>query len=98
MPSNSVSIYALGTSTQSFAGSALPLSLAPLGLPSCNLLVAPEFATAVVARRNKAVLQLQIPSSTVLAGARLYAQATLPAATPAGFEVTNGLVLRIGSR
>lgn len=99
MPSGSVSVFVLGLSDQTWGGGPLPMPLGPFGLPGCELLVSPDVLQVEVARSNKATWQLPIPNSPLLAGIRLYAQATLPsAATPAGIEVTAGLALRIGGR
>lgn len=84
----------------SFAPSFLPMSLAPLGAPGCDLYLQPdaiEFRTPVGLVVD---WTLAIPSTPSLAGVALFQQA-LPVdvtANPLGLTATNGLRLNVGIR
>ncbi|MGE0142546.1 MAG: DNRLRE domain-containing protein [Planctomycetota bacterium] len=82
-----------GTSNQSWSGGTLPWSLAPLGFPHCDLLVAPDIATNFGAlASNSFDLVVPLPSINALEGASLYMQAVaVPPIPSLGLEVGNGV-------
>lgn len=100
-PAGGMSCVMLGASRTSYAGLPLPLSLHWIGLPGCDLNVAPT----IVAPANNVgggLVEsfLHVPRNPSLAGARLYGQflnlqdprinPALPVTTSAGVEFTLG--------
>ena len=84
----------------SFTQSFLPMSLAPLGAPGCDLFMQPdsvEFRTPVGLVVD---WTLAIPSTPSLAGVVVFQQALPvdPAANPLGLTATNGLRMTLGVR
>jgi hypothetical protein len=90
-------LFAFGIELVHWNGAPLPLSLAPLGLPGCQLHVAPSpGASTVLAHLNSvARLAFAIPNNPALAGWSVGAQALVFDAAAAGGigSVSNGVVL-----
>lgn len=84
----------------SFVSSFLPMSLAPLGAPGCDLLLPPDFLSLALANGSSASLSLAIPANTSLLGVSVYQQAFPfePEVNPLGVTASNGLRLVLGLR
>ena len=77
-------MWAIGFSDQFYNGLPLPLDLAILGLPGCNLLNSADTFEIAVASNSEATYSLPIPNLASLVGSSLYAQA-LPFQLPLTF-------------
>jgi hypothetical protein len=93
-------LLALGTSSTSWGGISLPLSLGAIGLPGCELSVAPlaiqaTTTTQVRPGEGAATLLLPIPNDAALIGTAAYAQWLVlhPAGSPTFGATTRGLEL-----
>jgi hypothetical protein len=92
---------ALGVSNTTFGPFTLPVSLASIGMPGCNLLqsanVIGESTSPTGA--GTAVYSLAIPNNTALVGVHVYLQAwaVAPGVNPAQIVVSNGLDWTIGN-
>ncbi len=84
LPNNSQALLLLGGSRTAWHGLPLPASLAPAGLPGCELLVAADLVTPLATAGGRAQWSVPIPSAPSLLGARFYNQ---------GLAVDNGLQL-----
>jgi V8-like Glu-specific endopeptidase len=96
---NAVGALLTGFTNQSWGGNPLPFSLAGLGAPGCDLLVAPEIADTVAVDGNgEGRRSIQVPRNPALVGARLYHQwAVIDAgANQLGLAVSGGLEVRVG--
>lgn len=91
---------ALGFSNLVWGSTPLPLDLAPLQMPGCELFVSPDSLLGPVSGGPTAALPIPIPSLPALIGASLYAQAFAfdAAANPAGLIASDALALRLGAR
>lgn len=91
---NSLGVAIFGLDNTAWAGQPLPLALAAIGYPNCNLHV--ELGVGVslgIVPNATAVLTITVPTSPAFDGLPLYAQVF--AFTPAaGLEATNGLGFR----
>jgi hypothetical protein len=78
----------------------LPMSLAPMGAPGCDLLLQPDILTIEIASKNAADSTVSIPFSVALAGLSIYQQAfpVEPGVNPLGMTASNGLRLILGIR
>lgn len=94
-----IALLLQGTRVDAFAGAALPLALDGLGMPGCDLWLAPEPALSipVLHRGGTADVALRIPTDPRLAGLGLAAQAlTLDARAPHGVgALSNGGLARV---
>jgi hypothetical protein len=92
-------LLCLGGSSTSWSGIPLPLSLALLGAPLCQVLVAIDLtaATATDAGGN-GVVELRLPADPALAGRRLFLQWAVadPSANALGLAFTSALDGQIG--
>jgi hypothetical protein len=79
---------------------AVPTSLAFLGMPGCDLLVAPDVIEFGPANGGLARWTFQVPSTIALAGAQFFQQAFPFDAglNPLGLSATNGLTATLGIR
>ena len=84
----------------SLSVSFLPMSLAPIGAPGCDLLLPPDFLSFEVANDGIADWTVSIPFSVALAGMSIYQQAFPFEAgvNPLGMTASNGLRLILGIR
>ncbi|MGE0142617.1 MAG: kelch repeat-containing protein [Planctomycetota bacterium] len=100
VPTSAPTVFQIGFSRTSWAGSALPLSLDFVGLTGCRLLVSIDAMGIVFAQGGVARLTMVVPTEPTLVGARLYGQALVvdPAANLAGVTISNGLDLQLGKR
>jgi hypothetical protein len=98
-PGNSALVW-LGTSRTVWGTLNLPLSLAPIGMPGCELRVRPDFALAVFNGNGSAILGLDVPADGSLVGAMFYDQALVGDRTANAFgaTVSNGGEGRIGAK
>ena len=99
-----VSELAVGSPGAFFVATAaqppLPMSLAPLGAPGCDLLLLPDLILVGPAIGSRAEVSLTIPATVALAGVSIFEQAfpVDPAANPLGLAASNGLQLVLGVR
>lgn len=95
LPPSALPLLVIGLSDTVAEGLPLPLSLAALGAPQCQLLVSTETITFAPAG-----LSLTLPNDPLLIGESLYSQGiVLSAATsPFGVSATNATALQIGAR
>jgi len=84
----------------SLTPSFLPMSLAPIGAPGCDLLLQPDVLTLAIASESHADSAVSIPLSVSLAGLSIYQQAFPFEAgvNPLGMIASNGLRLILGIR
>jgi len=84
----------------SLTPSFLPMSLAPIGAPGCDLLLQPDVLTLEIASESHADSAVSIPFSVSLAGLSIYQQAFPFEAgvNPLGMIASNGLRLILGIR
>jgi hypothetical protein len=97
LPANAGVLYlAFGFGIAHWHGAALPLDLAPAGMPGCKLWIEPVSGVFVPHTGNGAFV-LTIPNNPALAGVLLATQALVldPAATNGFGAVTNAGVLRL---
>jgi hypothetical protein len=78
LPNASVALL-LGASSTSWSGAPLPISLGGVGMPGCELLVAPNVILLATTLgpgpgKGRATVPLSIPASPTLVGAVVYAQ------------------------
>jgi hypothetical protein len=97
--SNGLAFAMLGWSSATAGGLPLPLSLAFLGMPGCELLQSLDTAVpCATTGPASARVVLAVPNAPFLAGLFLFVQAWSPAtgANPAGVIVSNGVSLLVG--
>lgn len=90
----------LGASRTSWAGAALPLSLAPLGWLGCQLWTSADSVVPLVNAGGAASWSVVLPAGAELWGARLYAQGLVldAAANPGGAALSNAGATTLGAR
>ena len=101
LPSAATAVcVALGTSNQRWHNLPLPASLAPIGMPGCDLLVSFDVALGGFARGGRARLTLGLCACPALVGLDFYSQAFAPdlGTNALGVIVSNGGAGRVGSR
>ena len=98
LPSGAPGLFYMGLSKTKFGGFPLPISLAPLGMKSCNLWVSIDLPFAFRAPSGRAKLEIPIPNDDLLLGHSTFFQALIvdPKANPAGMIMSGGLEVRIG--
>jgi dienelactone hydrolase len=94
-------IAVLGFSARQWSGTPLPLSLAALGLPGCEVLAEPASLTMVPNLGGVATYDLEVPAAPPLVGAQVFGQwldvgdpsisSTLP------LTLSNGVAFTLGS-
>lgn len=98
---SSLAFVAVGWSDSAFGPVPLPMSLAPNGMPGCDLLQSAEAAGISTASTGPATATFsgRLPNWSGLIGLRLYLQgwAVAPGVNPANVIVSNGLEWVIGS-
>jgi len=101
-PALTDAVLLVGTSNATWAGVPLPLNLAFLGMPSCLLLAAPDYAFATLTAgpglaAGSATFDFPIPSALSLVGTVLHAQWYIvdPGPAPVPGTVTRGLSITI---
>jgi hypothetical protein len=95
----STAIVAAGFSRTVSGTQPLPLSLAPLGMPGCDLLVSVDASALLLGGNHAASWSLPVPSVSGLLGVEFFLQAFAwdPAANAAGVTASNGGRCRIGN-
>jgi hypothetical protein len=88
-----------GWSNERVGRSALPYSMAPLGMPGCELLTSSELTLFAPGSGSTAAASFALPTAVEFVGAHLFAQAWAPApgANAGGALTSNGLSLFVGS-
>jgi hypothetical protein len=93
LPAGQLTLGFLGVSNQSWGGQPLPLSLQGIGMPGCDLLVAPEVTRNLgLSSTNGAVSWVtSVPNTASLTGTVFFQQAAVlaPGANAAGALTTN---------
>ncbi|HEX5053216.1 MAG TPA: hypothetical protein VFZ65_15685 [Planctomycetota bacterium] len=94
----SVAVLITGLSDQSFGATPLPLDLSMLGMPSCDLRVAPELLQLGVGTHTRVTFEQPIPADPAVVGTPFYQQALVlaPGANAAGILVSNSMRASIG--
>jgi len=94
----SFAILTIGFSDTMAGSTPLPLSLAPYGMPGCDLLVSPDAILLVTGANQTASWQLPIPFAAAFVDFDLFVQALAldPTANAAGATTSNGVRYRIG--
>ena len=94
------SILLLGDSKSLWGPFALPLALAPYGMPGCALQVNPVIAFGLANTGGSATWSLYIPDSASLVGQSLFAQGAVSSSgtNSAGVVVSNASELRLGAK
>lgn len=97
---NGLTLLMLGFRDDQWAGQALPLSLATVGMPGCDALLEPFDVLGALSSGGQASWSLSIPSDPALLAATFFQQALVidPTANAFGATVSNGLRNRVGRR
>jgi len=100
VPATSAALLWLGASRTQWAGFALPIDLAILGMPGCFLLAAPDVQFPAGASGRRVSWPLPVCACPELLGLSIFAQITAsdPPANALGFVVSNGIELVLGAR
>ena len=100
LPASAAGVLFLGGSDAQWGALALPLPLAGIGMPGCDLLASPDLALPFVASNGIGSVPLQVCQCPELLGQSVFQQAVVrdAAANALGLTVTNGGRLRIGGR
>jgi hypothetical protein len=101
LPPTAPPVLMLGLSNTTWRGVSLPLSLAPLGAPGCDLLTSSDVFLPIGNFNGTAYTSLAIPPDAVPSATPvLFAQglALDPGANQLGTVVSNGAALAIGIR
>jgi len=100
LPTNALLVGIMGFSRTSWNGLSLPSSLAPLGMPGCQLLVSADLTMALADRPtpNTARWTTPVPYLPALLGVDLHQQVLVhdPAANAAGMTTSNASQATIG--
>ena len=92
----------LGVSNRSWSGVPLPIGMAIIGMPGCNLLVSGElFVPPTIHPGGAANIAITVPANAALIGASVFVQAMISdplSENPVGATMTNGAVFVVGSR
>ncbi len=90
----------IGTSNTTWGPLPLPVSLAVLGMPTCDLLVTPDLIVPLVNAGGTATWAIAIPADPALVGGIIYLQAYVvdPPANRFGLTVSNGGEAQLGAR
>ena len=101
VPATSAAVMSIGLSNTTLNGSPLPLSLSSYGLPGCFLYHDGAFGFAFPCAStgaNTAQFTLNVPSSQVFVGMKVFMQAWAPEATAnaGGLIGTNALEIKVG--
>lgn len=77
-----------------------PVGLGFVGMPGCDLVVAPTVVEFASANNQRAAWQLNIPNSVALAGVQVFQQglALDASANAAGIVISNGIEITVGIR
>jgi hypothetical protein len=97
---SSLAFVAFGWSATALGTASLPLSLAPFGMPGCDLLQSVDAnLLAAITGPGSASCSLSLPNSAVLIGLILYLQgwAPAPGANPGNTIVSNGVYWSVGN-
>lgn len=99
LPYGQPALLAFGSSRTNWNGAPLPASLAPIGMPGCSLLVAPDGLVPATGSGAQASLTIAVPNQATLVGLPFYLQgfALAPGSNPANLVATRALDCRIGS-
>ena len=101
VPTTSAAVMSIGLSNTTINGSPLPMSLGSYGLPGCFLYHDGAFGFAFPCASlssNTAQFTLNVPSSQVFVGMKVFLQAWAPdaSANAGGLIGTNALEIKIG--
>jgi hypothetical protein len=90
----------LGNSSQSWAGTPLPIRLSGSGAAACNLYVSVDAVATAAAAGNGLVLPLPVPANAALLGTDAFLQGAAfdTGPNPGGVAFSNGLAAHFGSR
>jgi hypothetical protein len=91
-------LVGVGLSNTSSGGLPLPLDLAAIGMPGCNLLADPLVTEVAVGTGSSATWAFAIPNQPSLVGFVVYGQGFSldPSANAFGFTATNGARMKLG--
>ena len=97
LPPNGAALLLLGSSSTSWWGTPLPLSLLPLGMPSCELLVSAETSLPFGTGNGNPACTFGVPLTPTLAAQWLYLQVMFvqPGLNPAATGISRALATRI---
>lgn len=102
LPLSMPALLAFGASDKSWGALRLPLSLAAIGMPGCNLYVSLDIVQvgATSSALGEARWTIHIPNDSRVIGAKFFNQVAVaaPAANPSGILWTNGGAGVIGTR
>jgi len=100
VPTTTFAVFTGGLSNTVWNGQPLPLSLAPSGLPGCNLYVRPDTSALLPVTNGSTTLTLSIPNSPSLEGVAVYFQALVfdPGVNAAGAVGSNAGTATIAGR
>ena len=93
-------VFMLGTSKEDWAGTALPMDLAGVGMPGCTLYISIETYRIVVNISPTRFWTIFVPPDPVLIGVRFYQQVLVPDArvNALGGVLSNATESMIGAR
>lgn len=97
-PTSSLAILLLGVSRTQWSGLSLPLDLAILNAPGCDLAVSIDASAATgTSASGTASVGFALPSDPTLVGANLFGQWTVaaPGLNPLGFAWSEGLAIHV---
>ncbi len=99
LPAPIAGVMCLGLSNTVYNGLPLPLDLAILGAPGCNLAAAAESATTLLLAPGANSFSLALPNNPALSCGKFYAQAAVldPAANAFGFVLSNAVAASMGN-
>ena len=99
-PANALTLFGVGLSSTTWSGGALPVSLAPVGMPGCTWFCS---ADAVVGQltdpQGRATLNIVVPPLAALVGTSFFAQALVldPPANALGATASDAVACVVGS-
>lgn len=90
-------LLAFGVSNEQVGGAPLPLPIAFLGFPQCELVCSADVVVPMAVSGTAASATLPVPNQPLLLGYRLYAQGFAPDLAGNGVG-TNGVLVQVGGR
>lgn len=100
VPVNTLVVMITGLSRDQWNGAPLPVSLAALGMPGCDLYVSPDVLELLAASGTTASYTIQLPAEPTLLGLEFHQQALVldaAAGNPFGAIVSNAGTIVIGN-
>jgi len=97
LPPNQAAMLMVGASASNWLGAPLPLPLASLGLPGCNLYVSPDITIGFPSGNGRAMASFSVPPHPALAAQPLFFQAVSnqPGLNAGGVVYGRGYATRI---